>query len=79
MNTMNENDRFTQKVHMFMLKALVIIFFALSIGLIYQRDNLKRENNLLKTKIVIAESGLRTCTHLPIEKDQESHDAKGCE
>ena len=76
---MNENDPFAQKVHIFMLKFLVIIFFALSVGLLYQRDNLKRENTLLKTKIVIAESGLRTCTHLLIEKDQESHDATGCQ
>ena len=73
------SDLFTLKVQIQMLRFIAIAFFAVSVTLLIQRDNLQRTYNSLKTKNLIAETGLKICSKLLVDQDQEIHDAKGCE
>ena len=68
----NERDRFSQTVSLIMLRFISILFFAVSIGLLYQRDNLKQENKELKMKVAVAEASMKICTEIIQQYEDDS-------
>lgn len=67
-----ERDKFSQTVSLIMLRFISVSFLAISIVLLYQRNNLDQKNRELRMKVAVAEASMKICTKIIQQYEDDS-------